>query len=79
MGNVLLDVSLFLLVIHPEDIIMRIVDIRPRYSVADDTITYFAQARIAFLDNSFCFAGSENFDCLMPAIIPRGIICITTW
>ncbi len=51
--NVLVAISLFVLVILLKDMITRIVYARPRFSVARDTITYFSQARIVLLDNSF--------------------------
>ncbi len=53
MDNVLFAISIFLLVILLKDIITRIVYMRPRFSVARDRITYFSQARIVLLDNSY--------------------------
>ncbi len=51
--NVLVAIVLFLLVILVKDIITRIVYARPRFSVARDTSTYFSQARIVLLDNTY--------------------------
>ncbi len=51
--SVLVVVSLFLFVILLNDIITRIVYMRPRFSAGSDTITYFSQVRIVLLDNSF--------------------------
>ena len=61
MDNVLVATSLFLLVILLKDIITRIVYMQPRFSVADNTITYFSQARIVLLDNSFLLRWVRKF------------------
>ncbi len=56
MGNVLDVILLFLLVILLKDMIKWTVYLRPRFSVARDTITYFSKARIVLPDNSFSAA-----------------------
>ncbi len=53
MDNFLGAFSLFLVVTLLKDIITRIVYMRPRFSAARGTITYFSQARTALLGNSF--------------------------
>ncbi len=51
--SVLVTIRLFVLVILLKDIIVRFVYMRPRRGTEGDTITYFSQARIVLLDNSF--------------------------
>ncbi len=59
--NVLVAVSLFLLGTLLKDIITRIVYMRPRFSPDHDNITYFSQARIVLLDNSYLLRWVRKF------------------
>ncbi len=61
MENSLAAISIFLLVIMLKDLINRIVYMRPRFSVAYNNITYFSQARIVLLDNSFLLRWVRKF------------------
>ena len=61
MDNALVAISLFLLVILLKDIITRIVYMSPRFSVARNTISYFSQARIVLLDNSYLLRRVQKF------------------
>ena len=61
MDNVLVAIFPFLLVILLKDIITRIAYMRPRFYVAHDNTTYFSQARIVLLDNSFLLRWVRKF------------------
>ncbi len=59
--NILVAILLFLLVFLLKHIINRIVYMRTRFSGSRETITYFSQARIVLLDNSFLFCWVRKF------------------